>query len=835
MSLNAVVREDEPIAMTSEHDVYAMPATPGQIRFWSLDQLNPGNPALNMPLMWQCTGELNVNALSEAFTLCVQRHETLRTTFELSGNKLQQILHSASTVKVSVIDLSGWKGEDRKRKADQLAREHAALRMNLKDGPLLMLKLLRFDVDHHLLLVTMHHIICDGISLGILLRDMAELYRARMTGTESMLPQLPVQFADFAVWQQEWLQSEEPSLSMEFWRRTLGNDFPRLNLPKDPGAKEALEPMRRDWTGDIETLLIPTELQMGAHAFCIRENVTLNILLSSIFAGLMQRVTKQYDLVIGSPCGNRNEDTDQLIGLFMNIQVMRLRLEPGGSFRTLLQKVQEWSLGAYENQTLPFEDLVHDEYFLCKQSAFEIPVFFLYQKSFMLTQQVAGVEIVPLRSESAGAVFEMMFAIVDRPEEGPRLQLEYDPRQFKLETVRRYLRLFVDLLEAALRAPDAALEELPLPELDLMPKPGASEETPASQEFEEHEYVAPQDSLEAQIADLWQTTLGIPRISVRTNFFSLGAGSLAALRLITKMNRVFATELGLASLISASTIESIAELIRKRLAPNTSSSLVPLQPFGTKSPLFIVHGVGGNVVNFYGLALRMGADQPVYGIQSQALVSNQPALLDLKDMAAHYIKDIRKVQPKGPYRLLGYSFGGTVVLEMAHQLREVGEEVEMLGMIDAKSRDYEEELSRLSSVPTRINRRMSRFKGNTGRLQWTDRVKYIWEKVTTRAIRFACMAAASMKIRRVPAFMSSAYDINYVAAMNYKLRAFNGRLTLFRASEQDQAHGPYDLGWGSIFQQGVNVLDLPGDHERIFLEPNIERLAESLRAALSKA
>jgi thioesterase domain-containing protein len=321
---------------------------------------------------------------------------------------------------------------------------------------------------------------------------------------------------------------------------------------------------------------------------------------------------------------------------------------------------------------------------------------------------------------------------------------------------------------------------------------------------------------------------------VRTNFFSLGAGSLAALRLITKMNRLFATELGLASLISASTIESIASIIRERLAPNTSSSLVPLQPAGTQPPLYIVHGVGGNVVNFYGLALRMGEDQPVYGIQSQALVSKQAALLDLKDMAAHYIADIRKLQPRGPYRLLGYSFGGTVVLEMAHQLRAMGEEVEMLGMIDAKSRDYEEELNRLSPVQTRIHRRMSRFKGNTGRLRWQERIKYVWEKVTTRAIRFACMAAASMNIRRVPAFMSSAYDINYVAAMNYELRPFDGKLILFRASEQDQEHGPYDLGWGPIFQRGVVVHDLPGDHERIFLEPNIERLAESLRAALEK-
>ena len=832
--------EEERIDTACEADIYAMPATQGQVRFWSLDQLSPGNPALNMPLMWRCTGNLNLNAMVQAFNLCVRRHEALRTTFGLADGQLSQIIHPPSAVQIPLVDLSGLEGEAQRLEADRLTREHAAIRMNLKQGPLLMLKMLRFNSTHHLLLVTMHHIICDGISLGILLRDMAEFYRALVTHSESILPDLPVQFADFAVWQKEWLKSDEPAESLAFWRKSLGNDFPRMSLPRDPDAVAALGERRGAWTGDIETLLIPPDLQARAHAFCVRENVTLNILLFSVFAALLHRVTGQNDLVIGSPCANRTEETEELVGLFMNIQVMRLRLEPDGTFRSLLRQVRDWTLGAYENQALPFENLIHDDHFAQERNAFDIPIFFLYQKSFMVTHQVGGLEIVPLRSESPGAVFEMMFAIVDRAEEGPRLQLEYNPRYFKASTIQGYLNTYVDLLSAALSSPEAGLHELKLPlspdNQAVVPVAASAQDdrTQAQSQFADDEpYFPPSDGLESQIADIWQRTLNIPRISVRANFFSLGAGSLAALRLITKMNRVFAMELGLASLISASTIESVAELIRRRLAPNTSSSLVPLQPGGTNPPLYIVHGVGGNVVNFYGLALRMGADQPVYGIQSQALVANQPALLHLKDMATHYIEDIRRVQPHGPYKLLGYSFGGTVVLEMAHQLRRMGEEVAMLGMIDSKSKDYEEALSRLATMQSRINRRVNRFKGNAGRLAWQERAKYIWEKITTRAIRFACMAAANLNIRRVPAFMSSAYDINYVAVLNYRLRAYDGKLVLFRASEQDGRRGPHDLGWGPVFHQGVEIHDLPGDHERIFLEPNIDRLAESLRAALN--
>ncbi len=1318
-------------------DTYAMPATPGQVRFWSLDQLNPGNPALNMPLMWQCNGPLDVPALRAAFSHCVARHEMLRTTFALRDGRLAQIIEPALPVALPVVDLEPLAPEARRPRADELTRAHAAFRFDLENGPLLVLKLLRFDAGHHLLLVSMHHIICDGISLGVLMRDMIAFYDAEFRRVEPVLPELLIQFADFALWQQQWLEGEEPARSLEFWRNSLGNDLSRLNLARDPDAITS-----DDVTGDIETLQIPEPLQALCHAFCKRENVTLNILLFSVFAALLRRITGQLDLVIGSPCANRTEDTQELIGLFMNIQVMRLRLAEDETLRTLLERVQDWTLGAYENQDLPFENLVHDPFFAQGPASLELPIFFLYQKSFMQTYHAGGVEIVPLRSESPGAVFEMFFAIVDRLEDGPRLQLEYNPRYFKPSTIQRYLRLYITLLESALARPESRLDLLPLlqpaersqllqlsndtaetftafepvhetflrraalapdrialecdgipwtnaqlagfaqrlaqrllaeglgpedlvalclprspemvgamlavliaggayvpmdprhpsarlermladsgagflllpPELTLsttarvlnpyetqprsdapiaaqvgpaslayviytsgstgQPKgvaiehgalvnllrsmqrspglgaddvlvaittlafdiaalelllplltgarlviatraevrdgrlllallertratvlqatPGAwrllldagwtrpehgrpalkalcggealprelaekmldragevwnlygptettiwstatrvqrgtgplrigppiantqlyvldphhqpqrpgllgelylggaglargywnrpeltaekfipnpfgpsrlyatgdlarghedgsiellgradfqvkirgyrielaeiedalraqpgvldavvtphtsdstgitrltayvaagtltevesaslvaevrsgiekilpdymlpnafvtlpalplngngkvdrnalpsptstlSESGIRSTAAEPEQYVPPADVIESQLADLWQTTLGLPRISVRASFFSLGVGSLAALRLITKMNRVYAMDLGLASLISASTIASIAELIKQRFAPNISSSVVPLQPHGDRRPLYIVHGVGGNIVNFYGLSMRMGSDLPVYGIQSQALVARQPALLRLKDMAAHYIADMRKVQSQGPYDLLGYSFGGTVVLEMAHQLRAAGEEVRMLGMIDSKSKDYELELMRLKPISDRVSNRMNRFSRNTGSLPWRERIKYIADKINTRAIRFACMAAARMHMKQVPAFMRSAYDINYVAVQNYKLCPYDGRLVLFRASEQDDARGPYDLGWGNIFKQGVEIHDLTGDHERIFLEPNIDLLARSLREALAK-
>jgi len=301
------------------------------------------------------------------------------------------------------------------------------------------------------------------------------------------------------------------------------------------------------------------------------------------------------------------------------------------------------------------------------------------------------------------------------------------------------------------------------------------------------------------------------------------------------MNRTYAMDLGLASLISASTIESIAELVRHRFAPNTASSLVPIQPAGSKTPLFIVHGVGGNVINFYGLAMRIDPCQPVYGIQAQSLLAGKPALLRLEDMAAHYVKEIRKVQPRGPYRLLGYSFGGTVALEMAHQLHAAGEVVAPIGMLDARSIYYDQAFAQALSTQSRVSRRLARFTGNTASLRWRSRLQYIAEKINTRCIRFISAAAHALGLHTLPSYLKSPYDINYVAIKHYKLRPYDGKLILFRAAEQDYSDGPRDLGWGEIFTQGVEIHDIPGDHERIFLEPSIDTLAMELHKAIQQA
>ena len=821
-------------------ELYAMPPTRGQERFWSLDQMIPGNPALNMPLMWKCTGPLNVDMLCEAFTRVVERHESLRTTFKLVGGQLMQIIGPPWTVPIPIVNLSGEPEAEYSLRAKQLVKEHAAYRMDLLSGPLLVVNLLRFEDTNHLLLVTLHHIICDGVSTGVLLRDVATVYEALLEGKQPDLPELEIQLADFAIWQQGWRESPDYAASLDFWRRSLGTNFSRIQLRDDKQALQSGRISNNGQGGDIETLLLEPRLAESVHEFCRRNYITHNVLFLSVFSLLLHRITGQRDLLIGSPTANRTLQTENLVGMFMNIQAMRTKLEEGGTFKALVDKVQQWTLDAYENQQLPFEDIIYDTSFSSGSSSFELPVFFLYQRSFMVTHQIGGLTIEPLRSMSPGATFEIMFAVVDRVKEGPRLQLEYNPHKFQKETILKYLQLYVVLLEGALKNQTASLDTIGEPDesvSDVIVSPVIEASAAEMSETQsKYELIARhrtfRDAIEFQLVELWQTTLGIPYVSVDDEFFSLGVSSFSALRLITKINRVYSTNLGLATLFTATTIRAIASLIRDKLSPNMHSSVVPIQTAGTKTPLFLIHGIRGNILSYYGLAMHLGKDQPVYGIQAQALISGEPALLRIEDMASYYIAEMRRVQPAGPYNFLGYSFGGIVALEMAHQLRAAGQNVNLLGMLDSKSPEYMKSLLTYRASYDKTIQEERKVAGEANKLSYAESVKQIIEKIRARLIRVSCQIATRLNKKTIPSFMKDAWSINYVANSRYVPKPYDGRMTLFRAARQSDPRATADLGWAAMFRGGVDVRVLPGTHETLWSDQNVEEFATSLADSL---
>jgi len=260
--------------------------------------------------------------------------------------------------------------------------------------------------------------------------------------------------------------------------------------------------------------------------------------------------------------------------------------------------------------------------------------------------------------------------------------------------------------------------------------------------------------------------------------------------------------------------------------------VVPLRnAYGSKPPLFIVHGVGGNVLGFYSLARCLNADQPVYGIQAQALLPGREAVLGLEQMAAQYVADMRAVCPNGPYHLLGFSFGGLVAYEIAQQLHAQGAEVGLLAMLDTRQPD------RMRGVPVRghlvrqILYRMYLLYRRTHRRN--GRLRYLWRRFCERLQRVNYMYVASKGEGKVAGAVRNVREINYVAGISYKVRPYSGKVTLFRAEEDPLEQPlPEDLEWGQFAAGGVDIQNLPGDHGQVLTQPGLKVLAEQLTEAL---
>jgi len=833
----------------TEPDIFVMPATPSQTRFWLLHQMHPGNHALNMPIAWTCRGRFVPGVAAAAMSELVRRHESLRTTFEVVDGQLAQVIHPSIEVPLPVEDLRHLPKDAQRREADAIILRQARIQTDMEKGPLLFARAIWMGADEHILLVTIHHSVCDGWSNGVVLRDFAAIYDGLMRNLLPVLPELPIQFGDYAVWLDQWRKGKDSAESLDYWRRTLGGNFTPLQIRSDfpnGGVEEQ---------GEIETLLLAPDLVRKARNFCAARGVTLYMLLLSAYAAMLHRLTGQGDILIGTPCANRRPETEDLIGPFSNPQVIRIKIEQEDTFGSIVDSVRNWTLGALAHQDLPFEDLNDDEFFCRNKNQISLQVYFIYQKAFMQAQKTPSLEIVPLRSVSPGTMFDLLLSIVERAE-GPRLQLEYNPGRLRVSTIQRILKLYVRILETMLTNVERSVgvAEKSEGEQNLLAMAGSCDtaehgiakatvnpnghlsagisQGTSANDHQSEDYLPPRDALEAQIAKIWETAIGVTNLSVRNSFFDLGGRSLAAMQIVSRINKTYSLDFGLASLFSGHTVERMAELVRKRLSANGSSSIVPMQPKGSAAPLFIIHGAGGNVIRFYQLAMLVGTDHPIYGIQAQSLLAGQPALLRLEDQAAFYLAEIREVQPKGPYYFLGYSYGGTIALEIAHQLHAMGEQIELLGMLDSRQRDCIVLVQRNDSVRARLDRRITRFLGNLSDLSLGGKIEYLWQKLYTRTLRRVYSLAVALGFRTVPSFLKSTDDITWVAAMNYQPRPWSGPVTLFRAAVQPDPRLPIDLGWTSLAQGGLEVYELPGDHDLVFREPNIQVLAAQLRTRL---
>jgi amino acid adenylation domain-containing protein len=444
----------------------ALPLSFGQRRLWFLNKLEPESPFYNMSYGVRLTGELDLPALELTVSEIIRRHETLRTCFiELDGEP-QQFILPATHVRLEVQDLTALSEAEWQAEVQRIAGQTARQPFDLTAGPL-RINLLRGGDNQHVLLVTIHHIASDGWSLDILTREVASLYDAYSQGQQSPLPELAIQYADFAVWQQKWLQGEALDNQLAYWKRQLADVPAVLDLPTD-----RLRPAVQSSHGAYEGFDLPSKLSEDLRRLSRREGVTLFMSLLAAWQILLSRHAGQEDVVVGSPIANRDhKETEGLIGFFVNTLVLRTDLAGDPTFGEVLKRVRQTTLGAYAHQDLPFEKLVeelHPERTLSHSPLFQ--VMFTLQNAPPEVLQLSGLTLSGVTGATAPVRFDLMLTMQER-RDAIIGGLGYNLDLFDKSTIRRMISHFRQLLEVVVANSDQQLSTLsfvPEPEQRLI-------------------------------------------------------------------------------------------------------------------------------------------------------------------------------------------------------------------------------------------------------------------------------------------------------------------------------------------------------------------------------
>ena len=425
--------------------------SPMQEGLWLAHQLQPDLPLYNESSLFKLTGKLDIKTLETSINKIIDRHEILRTSFQMIEDKVTQVVAKELTISVSTIDLTEYSETKREAEIKSLVNYYSRQPFNLEQLPLLRSIVITLSERKHLMLVTMHHIISDGWSWSVFCQELAAFYRGLT------LPDLTIQYGDFTLWYRENVREKIKS-QLDYWQRQLKDAPPILELPTDYPR-----PVKANYRGKRAALIIPTQLTQQLKALSKQENVTTFMLLLAAWKTFLYRYTQQTDILIGTPVANRDRtETENLIGCFINTLVLRTNLDGELSFLELLRRVKSITLAAYQHQDLPFEELVKElkvERSLSINPLFQ--VMFVYQEAPLLNFNLPDLTITPLPIDNGIAKFDLTLYIEDNKEELIGF-LEYNSDLFHDDTIKRMLANFQTLLTGIIANPNTKISHLPL-------------------------------------------------------------------------------------------------------------------------------------------------------------------------------------------------------------------------------------------------------------------------------------------------------------------------------------------------------------------------------------
>ncbi|MFT4255606.1 MAG: amino acid adenylation domain-containing protein [Pseudoxanthomonas sp.] len=827
-------------------DQASAPLSLVQERLWLLEQFNPGAITYNTPSGHRLRGPLDAAAFARAFDAMVQRQSVLRTAVGLRGKQAFQQVHDAiDTGLLPVIDLSDLGEADAEAQAIADMNAQIATPFDLSRPPLFRARLYKLAEDHHLFLFLVHHLLWDGWSFDLMYTELSAFYGAFVEGREPQLPELPVSYGDYAAWHREWIEGPEYAKQLAFWRERLGRDRDAdtmhampTDLPRKPGMAGRSRQHR---------IALPRDMVDHLQALSLQMDSTLFVTLVSAYFTLLCAVGGQRDLIVATPVRGRNSDqTEPLMGYFTNLLPLRVKLDPAQPFVEALGQVKAMLLDSFANPDIRLEDLTRDLGMRSADGGGQVlyHAMFSFQDVRHRPEAWGNVRHERVELNDPGATQDLGLWLIEN-NNGLSGAVVYNADTLLPDTVTMLWDRYRALLESLLRDPSQTLASLmrfddgrpllmgrsrePVEDAPAQIQPVAN---PAAEPAAAP--VPAAGTLPTQMAAIWANLLGRESVGLDEDFFALGGNSLLAVQMFHRMARTTGVNLPLGRLLDAPTPRLLAAAWREAGArddvPASASSagdpwapLQLLQPGnGKTAPLYLVHAIGGNVLNYRVLAHKLDPSLTIYGIQSLGLDGRTRPLATVPEMAARYVREIRAVQPQGPYRIAGGSMGGLIGYEIAQQLLAAGQQVSFLGLFDTAS-------GRVGGSGAagegggRLRHCLSALSLRRVRDSLASRARMLWLRARVALIRTAG-AELPHAIR-----YDEVHRVHYRAARAYRLKPYPGELVVFRANDQTgRFPDAPTLGWSDLARK-VETIGIPGDHGSVI---EADELAQALSRLL---
>ncbi len=842
------------------------PSTIPQLGIFASSTLSKNlSASYNESMTVRFTGSISKEKLTRALERLVERHDALRASFDETGRTMKITTHLKIAIPVSdlsSIEPTAGASEEQETRLRKVIAADTALPFNLPAGPLFRCQIILLAPDRAAVILTAHHVICDGWSLDVLIHDLCAFYSEEISGVPASLE--PADFyLDYAREVARRQLSDEFKQAGSYWHNKFAEGFPVLVLPTDH-ARVA----RREFRARRIDHSVPPSVISGLRSMAARHGCSFFTALLGSLSILFARVSGQRRFVLSLPTAEQPVSGQPgLVGHCVNLLPFAVELREGEAVSAFFNRVQDDLVAAHEYSVYTLVSLLEG-----LRPAAPIPGLSPISAGFTNVGRFrpgqlpqSGFTVDYDANPKGFESFEFYLNAVEW-EDKVDLHCHFDVKLFEDVTIREWLSTLASIFKDV--AADPSRDVFDLARLGHANASSAQETvyaqfanraadlnlSPTLQSPQSEPIRLLTDSASAStmteqklmqsLLPLWRRVLGTDKIAPDDDFFALGGNSMAAAQLFNLIRQQMGYAPSLAVLYDASSPRQLAGILSRGRSAEHWKSLVVINRHGDRTPLFLVHAAEGNVLLYRSLATHLGADQPVYGLQSAGLDGRSPVDARFEHVASRYIEEMRKIQPHGPYMLGGYCLGGTIALEMAQQLIEAGETVGLVALIeDYNLRAMRWPLSPRHELINRLFLNPYYHLKNLVTAEGKGKIDFFMEKlrVEIRRAHVSLQGGLAVLRHRLLANSNSTppraklSDIYDEAQLQYDIRPYPGELTLFFAEHHLAGFDVPLGGWEGIAAGGVRFHSLPFSPRGSLIEPYVKQLARILRNCLDRA